>query len=531
MSGLAAVPAVDRPSNGATRPLPHNDESERALLGAVMIARAALDDAVQAGVTADDFYQPSHGNIWRAAVDLASDGQPVDPVTVADQLAHRGQLEAAGGQPRLVELMAAAGPTGNASGWARILKDHARRRQLIAAGQELLEAGYNPAADTGPAILWARDRLDVVSVDGDPVDGSWQAIDLGPAWRGEKERPVCEVFPRDDGVGLLPAGLNGIHGDSGDGKSLTVEIAALLETRAGRPVIWVSYEDSNEDLVVDRFRLLGADDDDVDLLRFIIPQEELTRGTDYLADLASSVGCKLLVLDSVGEAMAVGGVNEDKDNEVGPWIRGTLRTIADKVPDLAIVMIDHSTKSKDNPLFPSGSKRKRAAISGRSYLLNVRTPFAQGKVGYVQLVVAKDRQGVFQRGEIAAEVKLDARTEPYQWDITAGREGDRFEPKKARRNSQERVRDVLRGSAVPLTAGEVHRMANDTHHRQPGEAELALNTVKNTLTQLAAAEGVAKVTDPSQHTGRSDDPSQHSKRATPDRWSLTRPNTETESDT
>ena len=107
-----------------------------------------------------------------------------------------------------------------------------------------------------------------------------------------------------------------------------------------------------------------------------------------------------------------------------------------------------------------GRSGSESAVTGRAYLLNVRSPFAVDAVGYVQLVVAKDRGGTFKRGDIAAEIMLDATTTPYQWTVTAPREGDSYTPKMRRRTAVERVLEVLGESAVPMTAEQVARIVN-----------------------------------------------------------------------
>jgi hypothetical protein len=322
---------------------------------------------------------------------------------------------------------------------------------------------------------------------------SWVPVDLGPAWRGEKVWPPATVFPRDDGLALIPPGINYNHGDSGDGKSLLAAIVTLTELRAGRAVVWVTYEDANEEVVVERLRQLGATWEEVERLQFFAATEVLSDGIDPLVELVHSTGALFLVLDSIGEAMAVGNVNEDKDNEVGPWFRQTLRRLHEACPDLAVWPIDHSTKAKDNPLFPSGSKRKRAAVTGRAYLLHVRQPFGVSVVGHVQLVVAKDRNGRFKRGDIAAEITLDATSEPYTWTVRAPRDGDSYNPKVRRRTAAERVQEVLGEAAVPLTAEEITRIANGPDRMQHGEAAVSIHTVKNTLTKLARGPEISQI--------------------------------------
>jgi hypothetical protein len=316
----------------------------------------------------------------------------------------------------------------------------------------------------------------------------WEPVDLGPAWRGEKVWPAASVFQRDDDLALLLPGVNYNHGDSGDGKSLLATVVTLTELRAERAVVWVSYEDPNEELIVGRLRQLGATWAEVERLHFFAATDPLTTGVDHLALLLDATEARLLVLDSVGEAMAVGGVNEDRDSEVGPWFRQTLRRVAELCPAVAVWPIDHATKAKDNPLYPSGSKRKRAAATGRAFMLNVRQPFSVGAVGYVQLVVAKDRSGRFKRGDIAAEVMLDATEEPYRWTVKAPRTGDSYSPKVRRRAAAERVLEVLGETVVDLTAEAIARIANGPDRLQPGEGPLSIKVVKNALAAMSEVE-------------------------------------------
>ena len=77
-----------RPPGAAAIP-PHNLEAEESLLGAMMLGREAITAAVEAHIEAGDFYKPAHGVIFDAALTLHSRGEPVDPVTVAEELRRR----------------------------------------------------------------------------------------------------------------------------------------------------------------------------------------------------------------------------------------------------------------------------------------------------------------------------------------------------------------------------------------------------------------------------------------------------------
>src|SRR5262245_10782804 len=84
---------------------PHDLQAEESLLGAMMLEAEAIAAAAGA-LRADDFYKPAHAHIFDAVHALYAAGQPVDPVTVADELRRSGLLETVGGHQVLVEIMA-----------------------------------------------------------------------------------------------------------------------------------------------------------------------------------------------------------------------------------------------------------------------------------------------------------------------------------------------------------------------------------------------------------------------------------------
>ena len=265
-----------------------------------------------------------------------------------------------------------------------------------------------------PALARLRTDLDDAPAPGDqddpqaaaPVlDESWQRVDLGPALRGEIVRATPTVLRRDDGAGLFTAGrVNGFHGDSGDGKSMTAGIAAGQELDAGRHVIWIDFEDPDPSTLVERLRDLGVDAETIAAqLHYYGPLEPFDdlAVAEIIRD-ATEHHATLIVIDSLGEAFGLEGLDENKDVDVAPWMRRVPRRLADAGP--AVVTLDHSTKANDNPLHPSGSKRKRAAITGQSYLLEAPIPLTREKGGRLTLKCAKDRHGHYRRGSIVASI-------------------------------------------------------------------------------------------------------------------------------
>src|SRR5207237_8688855 len=99
-------------------------------------------------VDASDFYRESHANIYRAALGLYAKGEPVDAITLTDELEERAELEAVGGRVRLHELAALVPATANAAHYARILREMATLRGLIAAGQQIAQLGWDRPGET-----------------------------------------------------------------------------------------------------------------------------------------------------------------------------------------------------------------------------------------------------------------------------------------------------------------------------------------------------------------------------------------------
>src|SRR5687768_7339713 len=133
-------------SSGGGRVPPHNLEAEESLLGAMLLSRDAIASAVET-CSADDFYKPAHGHVFEAITSLYGQGEPADPVTVADELRRADLLEAVGGPAMLVSLQANTPATSNAARYARIVEEHALLRRLIGVAGEIAEMGYSVPED------------------------------------------------------------------------------------------------------------------------------------------------------------------------------------------------------------------------------------------------------------------------------------------------------------------------------------------------------------------------------------------------
>jgi replicative DNA helicase len=132
---------------GAVVP-PQNLEAEESVLGSMLLSPVAVG-TVSEILDAGAFYRESHAKMYRAALALWAKGEPVDAITLVDELDERGELEAAGGQARVAELAALVPAASNVEHYARIVKEMATLRGLIRAGQEIVRLGQERDAGDG----------------------------------------------------------------------------------------------------------------------------------------------------------------------------------------------------------------------------------------------------------------------------------------------------------------------------------------------------------------------------------------------
>ena len=149
---LAPVPSP-APAPGAIPP--QNLEAEESVLGAMMISPLAIA-AVSEIVDASDFYRESHAKIYRAALALYSKNEPVDAITLTNELEQRGELEEVGGRVRLHELSLIVPASANAGHYAAIVRETATLRGLIRAGGEIAQLGWNREGDPTELVTRAE---------------------------------------------------------------------------------------------------------------------------------------------------------------------------------------------------------------------------------------------------------------------------------------------------------------------------------------------------------------------------------------
>ncbi len=136
---------------------PNNLEAEMALLGSVLVDKEMMSTVAEI-VRPEDFYASLHETIYSALVALTERGEPLDKVTLAEELRSRGMLDKIGGIVYLTTLMDTVPTAASAEYYAKIVREKAALRGLIHAGTQITKLGYEAEEDV-PAALDSSEQI------------------------------------------------------------------------------------------------------------------------------------------------------------------------------------------------------------------------------------------------------------------------------------------------------------------------------------------------------------------------------------
>ena len=127
----------------ALRVPPHSVQAEQAVLGGLMLDNASWDKIADL-ITEQDFYRREHQLIFAAIASLAENDQPLDLVTVNDELVRLDTSDEVGGLAYLGMLANETPTAANIKAYAAIVREQSVVRQLIRVGNQVDESGYQP---------------------------------------------------------------------------------------------------------------------------------------------------------------------------------------------------------------------------------------------------------------------------------------------------------------------------------------------------------------------------------------------------
>jgi replicative DNA helicase len=126
--------------------MPCDLEAEKAVLGSMLVSNVAVD-AAMALLTEDRFHSPAHRKIWKAVESLSKNGQPVDLVTIGNELKKRSEFEVVGGFAYLTSLDQYVTSPPHVEAYCRIVIDKWTLRQVIEVAQGIRAEAFAQAKD------------------------------------------------------------------------------------------------------------------------------------------------------------------------------------------------------------------------------------------------------------------------------------------------------------------------------------------------------------------------------------------------
>lgn len=238
---------------------PQHMDSERALLGAVMIRPESMYDIIDV-VSQEAFYAEKHRIIFRAMLALFGKNEPIDLLSVSSKLKDESNLEKIGGTSYLSELVSNVPAAANARHYANIVQKKRMLRELIDAGEFIANLGFEEAEDIEDTLDKAEKRIyDVTSTPtlhkfvslGESLTEAWERFSRLSESK-EELRGVRTGFTELDNLlaGFQPSDLIILAARPSMGKTaFALDIARQTAVKHGTVVGVFSLEMSAQQLV------------------------------------------------------------------------------------------------------------------------------------------------------------------------------------------------------------------------------------------------------------------------------------------
>jgi replicative DNA helicase len=282
--------------DGGRRVLPHNVDAEASILGGILLRNEVLVQLDTLEV--DDFYDHRHKVVFQAIRNLEATSKPIDVVTLENEIANQGKLEAIGGIAFLGELALRVPTADNVVTYAEIVTDKNQARKLMLASGDILERGYDESVEV-------RDYLD--DAEAKIFEVTQRKAKSGPEPLKSLVKKVFssldERFKSPDGITGVPTGFADLDSRTAGlqpteliilaarpamGKtSFAMSLAQNAATTAGWPVLVFSLEMSSTQLA-ERMLCSEARVDSSALRRGQLQRQDMTNLTYAAAALSKA---------------------------------------------------------------------------------------------------------------------------------------------------------------------------------------------------------------------------------------------------
>ena len=416
---------------------PQAIELEEAVLGAMMLDKKGLDEVIDI-LKAEIFYKQGHRIIFEAIHELFTNTQPIDILTVSNQLRTMGQLEEAGGDYYLVQLSQKVASSAHIVYHARIIIQKHIQRELIRVSGEIIHDAFDETIDVLDLIDGAESKLFDIT-NGNFNKGAETAADLV-----KQALTKIEEMGKQEGLSGVPSGFrdvdkvtNGWHPAdlviiaARPGMGKTAFVLSMIKNMAIKhdlPVALFSLEMSNVQLIT---RLIASETgitseklkkgnlEDHEWQQLNTKVKTLENAKIFIDDtpslsifdlrakarrLKSQHDIQILVIDYL-QLMTAGGKGGNREQEIS-MISRNLKAIAKEldIPVIALSQLSRAVESRGGDKRPMLSDlRESGAIEQDADIVSfIYRPeyygveeWEDGKptAGQGELIIAKHRNG------------------------------------------------------------------------------------------------------------------------------------------
>lgn len=141
-----------------TRIPPHSVESEQSILGSILLDKEAII-TVSETINPDDFYKEAHKIIYESMIKLSNKSEPIDLITLTEELKKQGHLDDVGGISYITSLSTIVPTTSNVKYYADIVKEKSVLRKLIKVSNDIINLGYDGSTKIEDVLEVAEKKI------------------------------------------------------------------------------------------------------------------------------------------------------------------------------------------------------------------------------------------------------------------------------------------------------------------------------------------------------------------------------------
>jgi replicative DNA helicase len=413
---------------------PQNLEAEQSILGSILLENSAINNVLEV-ISKDDFYSEAHRKIFNLMVELSEKNEPVDIITLSNALKDRKMLDSIGGTAYLASLVDNVPSAANVTNYAKIAKEKAILRGLIASATEIINNCYETGTDVDQVLDQAENSIFKIAENKvrpsfypirEIVKDSFRSIEDLYA-RKELITGVPTGFEKIDDLtsGLQQSDLIIIAGRPSMGKTaFALNIAQYAALEGHTPVAVFSLEMSKEQLV---FRLLASEAKvdsqrlrkgflgETDWPKLTTAAGRLSEAPLFIDDtpaitvlemkaksrrLKADAGLGLIVVDYI-QLMRGGNYRDSREQEISEISR-SLKALAKelKVPVIALSQLNRKVEDRTNrrpqmaDLRESGAIEQDADVIAFIYRDEVYNKSEDNpEKGTAEIIIGKQRNG------------------------------------------------------------------------------------------------------------------------------------------